>query len=390
MFNNKNYSTKLLGLQGVIIENIEEKNGTIEVAVSLERKTHCCPRCGADTNRIHDYRKQIITDLNIHNKKVKIHLRKRRYVCSHCQKRFIENTEFLSKYARRTMRVTESIINSLRDSVSYSKVAKDHNVSVTTAIRIFDAVSYNSKPLPPVLLIDEFRGNTDGEKFQCILMDGETKEIIDILPSRKYADLCRYFSKKDTSNVRFLVSDLWKPYRDLCRVCFRKAKHVADKYHVIRQTGWAMEDVRKNEQKALNKDSRLRYKRCAYLLRKSRLKLKDDEAIKVSQILSASPKLKTAYWLKESFYDVYNSNTRASAYESLKNWCLEGGNCNIARFIKCSKTMSEWSQSILNSIEFPYTNGPIEGMNNKIKVLKRISYGVRNFKRFRNRIIHLD
>lgn len=142
-----------------------------------------------------------------------------------------------------------SIINSLRASISYSKVAKDHNVSVTTAIRIFDAVSYNSKPLPPVLLIDEFRRNADGEKFQCILMDGKTKEIIDILPNRKYADLCRYFSKKDTSDVRFLVSDLWKPYRVLCRVCFRKAKHIADKYHVIRQTGWAMEDVRKNEQK---------------------------------------------------------------------------------------------------------------------------------------------
>ena len=70
-----NYFTeKLLGLQGVIIENIEEKNGTIEVAVSLERKIHRCPKCGAETNRIHDYRKQIITDLNIHNKKVKIHL----------------------------------------------------------------------------------------------------------------------------------------------------------------------------------------------------------------------------------------------------------------------------------------------------------------------------
>ena len=91
MFNNKDYSTKLLGLQGVIIENIEENNGTIEVAVSLERKTHCCPRCGAETNKIHDYRKQVITDLNIHNKKVKIHLRKRRYVCIHCQKWISKN-----------------------------------------------------------------------------------------------------------------------------------------------------------------------------------------------------------------------------------------------------------------------------------------------------------
>lgn len=390
MFNGKDYSTKLLGLQGVIIENIEEKNGTIEIMVSLERKKHHCPQCGKETNKIHDYRKQIITDLNIHNKKVKIHLRKRRYVCSYCKKRFIENNSFLSKYSRRTMRVTANIINSLRNSTSYSQVAKEHNVSTTTVLRIFDCVTYSAKPLPRVLLIDEFRGNAGEEKFQCILMDGETRKIIDILPSRKYAYLCRYFSKKDTSGVKFVVSDLWKSYRDLCRVCFRNAKHVADKYHVIRQTGWAMEDVRKNEQKTLNKDSRLRYKHGAYLLRKCRSKLKDNERIKVSQLLSASSKLGTAYWLKESFYDVYNSKTRSEAYENLRNWCAESGSCEIDRFKKCAKTMSEWSQSILNSIEFNYTNGAIEGMNNKIKVLKRSSYGVRNFKRFRNRILHLD
>ena len=196
MFNIKDYSTKLLGLQGVIVENIEENNETIEITISIERKLHYCPKCGAETNKIHDYRKQTITDLNIRNKKVKIHFRKRRYVCPHCQKRFIENTDFLSKYARRTMRVTSSIINSLRKSIPYSQAAKDHNVSITTVIRIFDSVSYSAKILPKVLLIDEFRGNAGGEKFQCILMDGETKEIIDILPSRKYADLCRYFSKK--------------------------------------------------------------------------------------------------------------------------------------------------------------------------------------------------
>ena len=78
MFNNKDYSTKLLGLQGVIIENIEENNITIEVEVSLERKTHGCPRCGAETNKIHDYRKQVITDLNIHNKKVKNTFKKKK------------------------------------------------------------------------------------------------------------------------------------------------------------------------------------------------------------------------------------------------------------------------------------------------------------------------
>ena len=81
-----------------------------------------------------------------------------------------------------------------------------------------------------------------------------------------------------------------------------------------------MGDVRKNEQKTLNKDSRLRYKHGAYLLRKSRLKLKDEEKIQLSDILYTSPKLETAYWLKEAIYDVYNSDSIVEAYENLNNW----------------------------------------------------------------------
>jgi len=82
MFNEKDYSTKLLGLQGVIIENIEENNGTIEISVRMERKTHKCPNCGKETNKIHDYRKQIITDLDLYEKPTKIHLKKKKICMS--------------------------------------------------------------------------------------------------------------------------------------------------------------------------------------------------------------------------------------------------------------------------------------------------------------------
>lgn len=384
------YITKLLGLQEAKIENIEENNENIVISLVMNRKKHKCPCCGAETDRIHDYRLQRVTDLDLRGKQVVLRLRKRRYVCPDCGKRFCENIFFLPRYFRRTARVTANIINSLRESVSYTHVARKHHVSIATVLRIFDCVGYGAKPLPRVLLIDEFRGNAGDEKFQCILMNGETGEIIDILPSRKYADLALYFSKKDTSKVEFFVSDLWKPYRDLCRTCFKKAKHIADKYHVIRQAGWAMEAVRKEEQKELNKDSRLRYKRTAPLLRKSRKKLKDNEKTLISQVFFASPKLEKAYNLKERFYDVFHANDRSDAYDLLKNWCLMSGNSGLKRFQTCGKTMAEWSTSILNSIEFGYTNGRIEGMNNKIKVLKRISYGVHNFTRFRNRILHLN
>lgn len=383
------YITKLLGLQEAKIENIEENDEKIVISLVMNRKKHKCPCCGTDTDRVHDYRTQLVTDLDLREKQVVLKLRKRRYACPHCGKRFCENIHFLPRYFRRTARVTANIINCLRESVSYSYVARKHHLSIATVLRIFDDIGYGAGPLPRVLLIDEFRGNAGKEKFQCILMNGETGEIVDVLPSRKYADLALYFSKKDTSKVEFLVSDLWKPYRDLCRTCFKKAKHVADKYHVIRQAGWAMEAVRKAEQTELNKHSRLRYKRTAHLLRKPRRKLKDEEKTLISQVFFASPELEKAYNLKECFYDVFCTDNRTDAYERLRDWCLMSGNSNLKRFQTCAKTMAEWSTSILNAIEFGYTNGMIEGMNNKIKVLKRVSYGVHNFTRFRNRILHL-
>lgn len=384
------YITKLLGLQEAKIENIEENDEKIVISLSMNRKKHKCPCCGTETDRVHDYRIQPVKDLDLREKQVVLKLRKRRYVCPECGKRFCEKISFLPRYFRRTSRVTESIVYCLKESVSYSYVARKHHVSIFTVLRIFDGVGYGAKPLPRVLLIDEFRGNAGKEKFQCILMNGETGEIIDILPSRKYADLALYFSKKDTSKVEFLVSDLWKPYRDLCRTCFKKAKHIADKYHVIRQAGWAMEAVRKEEQKKLNRDSRLRYKRYAYLLRKPSKQLTDEEKTLLSQVFFASPRLEKAYNLKERFYDVFRTDDRSDAYEELRDWCLLCGNSDLKRFETCGKTMAEWSTSILNSVEFHYTNGRIEGMNNKIKVLKRVSYGVHNFRRFRNRILHLD
>lgn len=384
------YITKLLGLQEAKIENIEENDEKIVISLVMNRKKHKCPCCGADTDKVHDYRAQLVNDLDLRGKQLVLRLRKRRYVCPHCGKRFCENIHFLPRYFRRTVRVTANIINCLREPVSYSYVARKHHVSIATVLRIFDGIGYGAAPLPRVLLIDEFRGNAGKEKFQCILMNGETGKIVDILPNRKYADLALYFSKKDTSKVEFLISDLWKPYRDLCRTCFKKAKHIADKYHVIRQAGWAMEAVRKEEQKKLNKESRRRFKHTAHLLRKPRKKLKEEEKILVSQILSTSPKLEKAYNLKESFYYVFCTNDRTDARDLLEDWCLMSGNSNLKRFQTCAKTMAEWSMSILNAVEFGYTNGMIEGMNNKIKVLKRVSYGVHNFHRFRNRILHLD
>ena len=159
----KHFTEKLLGLQDLEIEKIEEIDNSVHIYCYLKRKAHKCPACGNYTDKIHDYREQVIKDIPTFGRNCVIHLKKRRYRCS-CGKRFAENNSFLPKYHRMTNRLSAYIINCLKTEVSFSNVAREVNLSVSTVIRVFDLVSYSAKKLPVALSIDEFKGNTNGKK----------------------------------------------------------------------------------------------------------------------------------------------------------------------------------------------------------------------------------
>ena len=155
----KHFTEKLLGLQGLNITNIEENEKSILIYAEMERKEHTCICCGTATNTVHDYREQIIKDIPAFGKLVKLVLRKRRYCCKCCGKRFLEINSFLPKYHRITNRLSAFVIDKLRDERSFTSVAREVNLFVSTVIRIFDTVSYPKAELSQALSIDEFKGN---------------------------------------------------------------------------------------------------------------------------------------------------------------------------------------------------------------------------------------
>ena len=93
--------------------------------------------------------------------------------------------------------------------------------------------------------------------------------------------------------------------------------------------------------------------------------------------------------MKQQFEYVKASKDRKEASERLFKWLVNAQASGLKEFINVSLTYQRWSKEILNSFEYPYTNGYIEGCNNRIKVLKRVSYGMPRFKRFRRRIMHI-
>lgn len=387
----KHFTEKLLGLQDIELEKIEEIDNSIHLFCHLKRKPHKCPCCGKLTDKVHDYREQVIKDIPAFGKFFFIHLRKRRYRCS-CGKRFFEKNSFLPRYHRMTNRLCAYIIDKLRCEVSFKTVAKEVNLSVSSVIRIFDFVSYSPQKLPVALSIDEFKGNTNGEKYQCILTDPVNKVVFDILPKRYEHYLTQYFNsfdKADREKVLYFVSDMWKPYANISSVWFKNATQIVDKYHWIRQVIWAFEAVRKQEQKKFSKSYRKYFKNSRNLLIKRFEYLSDVQKQQVNIMLYASPILSTAHFFKEDFLKILDCNDRSAAKKSMSEWINSALDCEIPQFEKCAKTMLNWLSGILNSFSSPITNGFTEGCNNKIKVLKRNAYGYRNFKRFRNRILHI-
>ena len=130
------------------------------------------------------------------------------------------------------------------------------------------------------------------------------------------------------------------------------------------------------------------FKRSRSLLIKRFGGLNDADKQAVNIMLSYSADIRDAHCLKEKFFDVLQSNSE-QAGEELSHWIHIAELSSLEDFRYCARTLKSWFDGIVSSFAYSYTNGFTEGCNNKVKVLKRNAYGFRNFRRFRNRILHI-
>ena len=380
------YTLKLLNLEDVIITGVENISEQLHIYVELPRTKHICPACGATTDRIHDYRMQTIKDIPL-ARDTFLHLRKRRYRCS-CGKRFFEKNSFLPRYYRVTSRLVANIIQEFRKIVPATEIGSRFNVSAVTAMRYFNCFNKKLKELPEIISLDEFKGNSGGQKYNSILVDPKEKKVLDILPNRFENDLIQYFSQfPSKTKVKYFVCDMNPHFRNVANTCFKQAVVVADRYHVVRQVFWAVEKVRKNEQSKLPDKHRKYFKKSKYLLMKQIDKLSEEEMDRLALMFELAPRLADAYRIKNEFLVAFHSKSSQECRKKLADWLLSVEVMQMPEFDDCVKAYRNWFQEILNAMDVPWSNGYIEGCNNKTKVLKRVCFGMRNFNNFRKRIL---
>ncbi|AIS52762.1 transposase for insertion sequence element IS1001 [Thermoanaerobacter kivui] len=389
-----NYITNFLKSEEIIWEGVIEHDDKIELHIKMKQKPHICPRCGEITSKIHDYRVQRIKDVPLFGKPTVIVLKKRRYVCRCCGKKFYEHIDFLPRYHRMTNRLSIYILQQLKKQQSMKDISEVTGVSITTVMRLLDRVGVEPdyKTLPEIISIDEFKGNSGGRKYHCIIVDPKERKILDILKDRKQENLSEYFKRfKERNKVKWVIIDMWRPFSDTVKTYFKGAKIAIDKFHFTRYIYWAIENVRKRIQKELPDNKRKYFKKSRKLLLAKYDTLTTEQKEELEVMFWYSDDLRIAYLLKEEFNDkVLKCKNSKDAKIELKRWIQLAKESKIDEFKRCVQVFNRWFEEITNAFDIPYTNSVTEGYNNKIKVLKRLAYGYRNFYRFRKRILYCN
>lgn len=233
---------------------------SVSVYVTLTPTYPVCPCCGAHPH-IKDYRTKKINHSALNHLKLTILYRERRYKCTACGKSFCAPDPFQDEYLRQSSLTSINILTSLKEScVTMTQVARQNNVSTTTVANTFDLyVDIPRKKLPKFLCIDEvYAFKTNNSKYVCVLLDYKNRVPVEILPSRHYSDLSKFFSnipKEERDQVHVFSSDMWESYQSIAKTYLPKALRIIDRFHVQSECNKRLDHVRISIQNKLNRKS---------------------------------------------------------------------------------------------------------------------------------------
>ncbi len=410
-----NYSiSNLLNLKdkNIVFDEIFCTDGVVKGVIckffnaTLTYKPKACYSCGHvfDKNIIkHGFKTSNIKIPNVSGFNAYLRLRKQRYFCKHCNSTFTLNTDIVNKYCFISNNTKLAIALNAKDKISEKDIAKMHNVSHSTVNRVvnsfYDYYKPNYNYLPKHLGFDEFKSVKSATgAMSFIFCDSDTGQIIDILEDRRLHVLKDYFlrySKAARNAVKTIVIDIYSPYISLIKSVFPNAKIIFDKFHIVQLFSRALNKTRI---KVMNKDKKNYNK----LKRYWKLLLKDNTAVDcikykyrrcfknmmrevdiINYLLDLDPELKASYKL----YQFVRFSIKNKDFTLFKKVLDEYIN-NVSDYMKTSiKTAKKYIDYIINALKYDYTNGVLEGINNKIKVIKRIAFGYRCFYHFKNRIL---
>lgn len=397
-----------LNIPNVRIVKVERDNrGDFLITVESTKDGACCSKCGGKINKFYGYGKEItLRHLPILGCKVYIKMRPKRYQCPYCDGG-PTTTQKLSWYNTRSPytkdyedHVLLELINSTVSDVSIKKDIGYEAVMGIVNRRIDGHVNWNDIKRLDTIGIDEIslkKGHKDFVTIITCSIGGQTR-ILGIIKGREKEEVKKFLSsipKRLKKTVKFVCCDMYDGYINAAKEVFvKETKIVADRFHVAKLYRKNLDALRKQEMKRLKEElpeeEYKKLKGAMWALRKDETDLIPEHREVLRNLFKYSPILKTAYDLCNELTDIFNENiSKEKAICKIQEWieivelfdleCLES-------FIK---TLNNRMDEITNYFVGRRSSGFVEGLNNKIKVIKRRCYGIFNLKHLFQRI-YLD
>lgn len=379
---------------------------------TLDYSAHCCPHCGEDKKEkiIHwGYTTCLILMNDVSEYQTYLRLKKRHFFCHSCNRTFVAKTSLVEKCCSISAKVKLSIADRLKSVTSMSEIARQKKVSVSSVYRVlkrfYEPKKINRLILPEVLCFDEFSSVKHVvASISFIMMDGKTKQLIDVVENRQLPFLERYFSRFSLAvreRVKYIVCDMYAPYFSLVKKLFPKTQIILDRFHIVQHIGRAFLKHRIQRMNTFLHHGTAEAKKYRHLKKHWKLLQKNHSTLDfekrlwrpsfltyltetelIDRLLSYDEELKASYTCYQDF--LYAIQTRDyTRFHAL----LEQDFSMLPKYYQTTiDTFKKLQTEIKNALELPYSNGSLECLNNHIKVLKRNAYGFRNFYNFKLRI----
>jgi len=186
-----------------------------------------------------------------------------------------------------------------------------------------------------------------------------------------------------SSNIHFVCSDMWKPYLYVVREKCSQALHILDRFHIVAKMNEALDDVRAAESRKMAQEGHEPLlKKSRWCILKRRANLTSQQKFRLRDLLRYNLQTVRAYLLKEDFQRFWDFNSPTWAGRYLDFWCQQAMRSRIDPMKKIAKTLRAHRELILNYFKAKkqFSSGVVEGLNNKVKVTMRKSYGFRTFR----------
>lgn len=380
---------RLMRLDGVNVTNVEFAATIVRVTITLRRRRLVCGHCGHKTRFRYDTRPVASTwrHLDLGVWQVELRAMLRRLDCP-THGVVVEGVPFARPGAKLT-RDFDDLLAWLATRMDKTAISRLCRVSWRTVGRACERVV--ASELDPGRLDGLFRIGVDEiswrkhHKYLTLVVDHDRGCVVWGHKGRDSATLDRFFDDlgpQRSAAIEAVSLDLGPAYIKSVQAEGHAPQAIicADPFHVVKLVGDALDEVRRDLWQQLRKlpDDRWAkdFKGSRWALLKNPEDLTTNQAAQLARIRRNRGGIWRAYEMKEQFRAIFAGDlTRTEAAELLDRWCARAQRCRLAPFVKAARTMRHRRDLILNAIEHGISNGRVEGLNTKVRLIVRRGYG---------------